>query len=112
MPVDSKRVQSVFLAAVEAADPAGRAAVLERECGTDAELRRRVEALLRAHDDSGSLLDQPAADLCATADAQPGPVEGTGDGTQVPEQGLETQIGSYKLLQPIGKGGMGAVWLA
>src|SRR5262249_13497174 len=77
MPVDPKRVQSVFLAAAETADSVARAAVLDRECGDDAELRRRVEALLRAHDDSGSLLDQPAADLCATADAQPRPVEDT-----------------------------------
>src|SRR5712692_3785306 len=36
MPADSERVQSVFLAAVEAADPAARAEVLNRECGADA----------------------------------------------------------------------------
>jgi serine/threonine protein kinase/tetratricopeptide (TPR) repeat protein len=109
MPVDSKRVQSVFLAAADTPNPAARAAVLDRECGADAELRRRVEALLHAHDNPGSLLDQPAADLCATADA---PVANMGDGAQGPEPGLEKQIGPYKLLEPIGEGGMGAVWLA
>ena len=41
-----KRVQAVFLSAVECHDPAARAAVLDRECSTDAELRQRVEALL------------------------------------------------------------------
>ena len=59
MPLDPKRVQAVFLSAVECHEPAARAAVLDRECSTDAELRRRVEALLRAHDQPDSLLDQP-----------------------------------------------------
>ena len=61
MPANSERVQSVFLAAVEVADAAARADVLNRACGADVELRRRVEALLRAHHEPGSLLDKPAA---------------------------------------------------
>ena len=44
---DPKRVQSVFLAAVEQS-AADRAACLDRECGADVELRQRVEALLKA----------------------------------------------------------------
>jgi hypothetical protein len=44
MPIDPRRVQSIFLAAIETSDPAVRAAVVERECGANAELRRRVEA--------------------------------------------------------------------
>ena len=52
MPIDFQRVQGVFQAVAEL-PPAERAAVLERECSGDAELRRRVEALLKAHDDSG-----------------------------------------------------------
>ena len=59
MPLDPKRVQAVFLSAVECHEPAARAAVLDRECSTDAELRQRVEALLRAHDQPDSLLDRP-----------------------------------------------------
>ena len=42
MPVDPKRVQAIFLAAVEHQDPADRAAILDRECATDSELRQRV----------------------------------------------------------------------
>src|SRR5207248_8652406 len=60
MPADPKRVQEVFLAAAEA-EPAARAAVLDRACGGDPELRRRAEALLAAHDDPGSFLAKPAA---------------------------------------------------
>jgi hypothetical protein len=58
MPVDPQRSQFVFLSAVEWHEPAARAAVLDRECSGDAELRRRVEALLLAHDQRVSLLDQ------------------------------------------------------
>ena len=50
MAVDAARAKSLFLAASDLADPAERAAYLERECGGDAELRGRVEALLRAND--------------------------------------------------------------
>ena len=57
MPIDFQRIQSVFQGVAEL-PPAERAAVLEQQCGADAELRRRVEALLKAHDDSGEL---PAA---------------------------------------------------
>jgi len=59
MPLDPKRVQAVFLSAVECHEPAARAAVLERECSTDPELRRRVEALLSCYDQPDSLLDRP-----------------------------------------------------
>ncbi len=55
MPLDLQRIQNVFHAVVEAA-PAERIAALERECGADAELRRQVEAILKAHDDSHELL--------------------------------------------------------
>src|SRR5262249_27335606 len=52
MPVDPKRVQEVFLEAVGHPDSASRAAILERECAADRPLRDRVEALLRAPDES------------------------------------------------------------
>ena len=50
MAVDAARAKSLFLAASDLADPAERAAYLDRECGGDADLRARVEALLRAND--------------------------------------------------------------
>jgi serine/threonine protein kinase/lipopolysaccharide biosynthesis regulator YciM len=145
MSVDPRRIQAVFLAAVEQADPAGRAAVLDHECGTDAELRRRVEALLRAEDPLGPplrwLLDTSATAaeaveqalddhddlLLPAADAPtdettliaPGL---TGDGAsgeaaghpapRANGEGPGARIGPYKLLQEIGEGGMGSVYMA
>lgn len=51
MPVDAERVQSIFAAVADAA-PGDRPAILDRECGGDAEMRRYLEKLLAAHDDS------------------------------------------------------------
>jgi hypothetical protein len=59
MPPDPNRVKAVFGAAVEFDDAGDRTAVLDRECSTDPELRQRVEALLRAHDQPDSFLDEP-----------------------------------------------------
>src|SRR5437763_269534 len=100
MPIDSKRVQAIFLAAVEQAD---RAAILDRECGNDLELRRRVEALLKANDEPASDLDQPAVEL-----AKP---TGTIDFAPITE-GPGSMIGPYKLKEQIGEGGFGLVFVA
>ncbi len=57
MAVDAARAKSLFLNASELADPAAHVAYLERECGGDAELRARVEALLAADGGGASGLD-------------------------------------------------------
>src|SRR5439155_17796232 len=90
--------ESIFLQALERASPAERAAYLDRACGGKPELRAEVEALLRAHEKSGDLLDlpdQPAATLDAPLTERPGAV-----------------IGPYKLLEQIGEGGFGVVFMA
>src|SRR5947208_16274461 len=94
------RSESVFAAAI--ALPAGeRAAYLDRECADDAALRGHVEALLRAHARAGHLLDRPV----------PGGPELTG--AYVPSAQPGTVIaGRYKLLEEIGEGGLGTVWVA
>jgi serine/threonine protein kinase/tetratricopeptide (TPR) repeat protein len=100
MPTDPNRIQSVFLAAVER--PADeRAAFLDQECGDDAELRQRVDALLAAHDASGDFLGTPPS----------GPTQQTADSLG-PQGLLGARVGPYKLLQLLGEGGMGAVYLA
>jgi hypothetical protein len=62
MPLDPQRVQAIFLEAADCHDPTDRAAILDRECSTDPDLRRRVEALLRAHDDLFRLVGAAAND--------------------------------------------------
>ena len=106
MPTEPANAKEIFLNAVEIASPAERAALLDEACRGNPELRRRVEALLQAHERPESLLDKAAvsADVDLTTDAaatMPFRAEQPG-----------TQIGPYKLLQQIGEGGMGTVFMA
>src|SRR6266567_4635098 len=78
--------------------PEERAAWLARACGDDAALRERTEALLSAHAASGSL-EHPA--VSPALGISPLPNERAGD-----------RIGPYKLLQQIGEGGCGVVYIA
>src|SRR3984957_15325460 len=95
-----KDAKGIFLAAVEIADPAERAAFVERSCVGDAALRQRVEDLLRAYGQSDGPLDKLAAALASTEMAEP-----------IREQVGET-IGPYKLMEQIGEGGFGLVFVA
>src|SRR6516165_4713052 len=99
---DRPQLLSVFSEALECPSVAERAAYLDRACGDDADLRARVEELLRAHEHAPNFLegDPPHRDPGATVDRPPV--------TERPG----TLIGPYKLLQQIGEGGMGVVWMA
>ena len=59
MLLNPKRVQAIFLEAVDYHDAAEREVILHRGCGEDGELRGRVEALLRAHDRFDEFVNQP-----------------------------------------------------
>jgi serine/threonine protein kinase/Tfp pilus assembly protein PilF len=81
--------------------PEERDRYLDEACKGDNELRRRVEALLEAYDQSGDFLGRSAADRPPKAAQPPAVGEKPGD-----------RIGHYKLLQQIGEGGCGVVYMA
>lgn len=99
MAISVTEVDPVFAAAVEISSPEERAAYVQRICGDNAQLRKRVEELLAAHFDAGDFLERPPATVLHrdNANIQAGP---------------GTVIGPYKLLQQIGEGGMGVVFMA
>ncbi len=72
MPLDPKRVEAVYLLAVECREPADRDAVLDRECSADPELRKRVEADLKSHDAFIDALNRPAASAGSQVGEPPG----------------------------------------
>src|SRR5262249_38506256 len=90
-----------------------RGAYLEEACGPDQALRRRVEALLLAHDRAGSFLEAPAVDAPGTgAYAPPGERPPPMNHQPAARERAGAALGPYKLLQQIGEGGMGSVWMA
>jgi serine/threonine protein kinase/tetratricopeptide (TPR) repeat protein len=91
-----RQIMSVFCEALGHELPQERAAFLDAACGQDVDLRARVESLLQAHQGAGDFLRGHA----------PATVEGPA--TERPG----VAIGPYKLLEQIGEGGMGTVWLA
>jgi len=100
MGKEQKDIKAIFSDAIEKHTHEERAAYLEKVCGKDAELRLKIEGLLKAHEQAGDFLAVPASDAKVT-------VDGT---TQI--EGPGTKIGRYELLSLIGEGGMGLVYLA
>src|SRR5438132_13276989 len=99
MPETLSKAEGIFHAAlaIDVADE--RSAYLDAACGNQHELRRRVEALLRRYTEAQGPLDRAVPSLVATMDdpiaERPG-----------------TVIGPYKLLEQIGEGGFGVVFMA
>jgi eukaryotic-like serine/threonine-protein kinase len=96
---DQPGIDEIFCGAIEIESPDERECYLNRVCGEDVGLRKQVDRLLAAHFRGGSLIDSPRHAMLPTFDQQV-------------SEGPGTQIGSYKLLEQIGEGGFGVVYMA
>src|SRR5262249_51099856 len=96
MAIDEK---DVFLAALALPDAEEREAYLQAACAGHPGLLGRLRELLSAHEEFQGPLDRRPAALGVTVDA-------------ARTEGPSSVIGPYKLLEPIGEGGMGMVWMA
>jgi tetratricopeptide (TPR) repeat protein len=97
MPEQDQSEKSIFLEAIDIDSAAERAAFLEKACGGRPGLRDKVEALLQAHDKPQPLLD---VQLAGAPTLEP------------PPEHAGTVIGPYRLMEQIGEGGMGLVFVA
>jgi eukaryotic-like serine/threonine-protein kinase len=90
---------AIFDIARQIAAAEARNRFIQASCGEDRGLQARVEALLRVNDEQGSFLESPVASLQAAINA-------------TFSEGVGTQIGPYKLIEQIGEGGFGVVFMA
>ncbi len=99
MRVEQDRIKLIFLEAVEKHASDAWGSYLTKACDNNVALRREVEILLDAHKRLGTFLEQGAVEAGPTVE-------------QPLDEKLGTHIGPYKILQQIGEGGMGVVYMA
>ena len=119
MTKTAQQLEALFDAACQLANPAARRTFLDEACAGDAALRARVEALLVAQAEADKFFREIAPfGSTPRPGAGPGTTDTASTGTGVraeksgPTEGPGSRIGHYKLLQKIGEGGGGVVYMA
>jgi WD40 repeat protein len=108
-PTPNGKECDIFLEALQKATPQERVAYLDHACIGAPELRAAVEALLQHHQEDG-FLETPALETLRLRPARTGPSDTVMIASVTEKPG--DIIGRYKLLQQIGEGGVGAVFMA
>jgi eukaryotic-like serine/threonine-protein kinase len=106
----SEKIDQIFAAALEISDTAERESYVRSKCGRETGLRREVESLLAAHARSGTFLEEPVAGA-PFAGPSPNSKQAAETGSPTLEKSGD-QIDRFKLLEQIGHGGFGVVWMA
>jgi serine/threonine protein kinase len=101
--------RDLFIAALRLPDLGERAAFLDNACGPDQDLRARVAELLREQEQLGIFLERPAEGVERTGPFTPAPAD---EGPSARREGPGSVIGPYKLMEQIGEGGFGVVFMA
>jgi eukaryotic-like serine/threonine-protein kinase len=102
---NSRQWEEAIFEAARHLPAAQRAAYLDSVCGGDGALRQKVDALLAAHGQAGEFLSKPAAVSPETIKIDP--LQQSAAGEKVGDT-----LGRYKLLEKIGEGGFGSVYVA
>src|SRR5258708_30598163 len=95
-----QQIKRIFHEGLEV-ESGARPSFLARACGDDTELRREVDGLFAAHEQTAHIVDRPVGQVAASIIE---PIDG--------HSFVDSQLGAYRITQELGRGGMGEVYLA